>query len=82
MTLTPIPIVEELLTETAAAERIKGRRAAVVEWLRSLRIARRGPTGIRCYRWSEILAHLPLDTDPVPQQPHQPRRELVRSKAV
>ena len=66
MTTRPaIAIAEELLTESAAVARIPGRDAAVRAWLRGLGIARRGPT-CAVYRWSEIVAALPLLNAPAP----------------
>ena len=77
-----IAVVEELLTESQAAARVPGRRSDVVEWLRGLGIARRGPTGVRLYRLSEILAHLPLENEPLPApEPARKRAGPRRSAA-
>jgi hypothetical protein len=72
------PIAEELLTEAGAVERIPGRDADVRAWLRSLGIARRGPTGVTVYRWSEVLAALPLVSEPPPPPPSSTRPPAAR----
>ena len=61
----PIPIAEELLTEADVIRRIPGRDADVRAWLRGLRIALRGPTGILLYRWSAVLSRLPSADYPI-----------------
>ena len=77
---TPVAIAEELLTESQAVARIPGRDAEVREWLRGLGIARRGPTGVRVFRWSEILNRMPLEEEEQPPAPAQ-RPRLRRSAA-
>ena len=78
-----VAIADELLTEGQAAARIPGRRAEVVEWLRGLGITRRGPTGLRCYRWAEILARIPLENEPAAApEPVQRGPWLRRSSAI
>lgn len=73
MTSRPsIAIAEELLTESEAVRRIPGRDADVRAWLRGLGIARRGPTGTTLYRWSEVLAAIPLLEEPAPPPPPPP----------
>ena len=77
----PVAIAEELLTESQAVARIPGRDAEVREWLRGLGIARRGPTGVRVFRWSEILSRMPLEEEKqVEAAPQRPR--LRRSAAI
>ena len=75
----PPAIADEILTESAAVERIPGRDATVRAWLRGLGIARQGPSGV-VYRWSEILAALaPVDRPapkPVACGPVAPRVRL------
>ena len=61
-----VAIADELLTEAEVLRRVPGRDAAVRDWLRGLGIARRGPSGLRVYRWAEVLAALPLDAPPAP----------------
>lgn len=75
-----VGIVDELLTEAEVVRRVPGRDSDVREWLRSLAIARQGPTGLRLYRWSEVLAHLPLER-PV-EAPPPARATLRRSSRV
>ena len=71
----PIPIAEELLTEAEVIRRVPGRDADVRAWLRGLRIALRGPTGILVYRWSAVLSRLPAADAPPPETPPgAPRR--------
>lgn len=78
-----ITIAEELLTERQAAARIPGRRSEVTEWLRGLGIARRAPTGVRVYRLSEVLAHLPLENEPLPTpEPTRKQPKLPRSTKI
>jgi len=78
-----VTIAEELLTESQAAARVPGRRAEVVEWLRGLGIARRGPTGIRLYRLSEVIAAIPLENESIPEpEPTRKRVALRRSAAI
>lgn len=77
----PVAIAEELLTESQAVARIPGRDAEVREWLRGLGIARRGPTGVRVFRWSEILNRMPLEEEEQPPAPAQ-RPRLRRSAAI
>ena len=78
-----ITIAEELLTESQAAARVPGRRADVVEWLRGLGIARRGPTGVRLYRLSEVIAAIPLENEPPPApEPTRKQPKLRRSAAI
>lgn len=74
-------VAEELLTEPEAVRRIPGRDSDVREWLRGLGIARRGPTGIRVYRWSEVVAAMPLEAAPVPAPPAS-RATFRRSSRV
>lgn len=78
----PVAIAEELLTESQAVARIPGRDAEVRAWLRGLGIARRGPTKITLYRWSEILSRIPLveEEKQVEAAPQRPR--LRRSAAI
>lgn len=80
--ISPVAIAEELLTEAEAVRRIPGRDAEVREWLRGLGIARRGPTGVRVFRWSEILSRMPLveEEKQVEAAPQRPR--LRRSAAI
>ena len=81
MSMVPsIAIADELLTESQAAARIGGRRALTVEWLRGLGIARRHPTGGRCYRWAEVLAAIPLEQEPEP--PKATRKAPLRRSAA
>lgn len=77
----PVAIAEELLTESQAVARIPGRDAEVREWLRGLGIARRGPTGVRVFRWSEILSRMPLEEEEQPPVVAQ-RPRLRRSAAI
>lgn len=79
--MTAHPITEELLTEAAAVARIPGRDADVRAWLRGLGIARRGPTGVRLYLWSEVCAALPREDEPPAPRP-TPRATLKRSSRV
>lgn len=75
----PVAIADELLTEAEVIRRVPGRDADVRAWLRSLRIARRGPTGVVIWRWSEVLARIPLADEPPPVAPPPPRGgRLVR----
>ena len=67
--MTTTPIADELLTEAQAVARIPGRDSEVRAWLRGLGISRLGPTGVRVYRWAEILAALPLESAPAPPSP-------------
>ena len=67
-------IADELLTEADVVRRIPGRDADVRAWLRGLRIARKGPTGIRLWRWAEVLARLPLEHEEVPTPNTQPQK--------
>jgi hypothetical protein len=78
-----VAIAEELLTESQAAARVPGRRSEVVKWLRGLGIARKGPTGIRLYRLSEVLAYIPLEDEPMsaPEKVTQ-KTTLRRSTAI
>ena len=78
----PVTIAEELLTESQAVARIPGRDAEVREWLRGLGIARLGPTKIRLFRWSEILARMPLADEPPAEVVAAPRSRLRRSAAI
>lgn len=66
MTAQRAPIAEEVLTEAEAVRRIPGRDAEVRAWLKANVRARRGPTGVRCYLWGEVLAALPLDEEDAP----------------
>lgn len=66
MTPTATPIADELLTEAQATARIPGRDSEVRAWLRGLGICRLGPTGVRVYRWAEVLDCLPLESAPPP----------------
>lgn len=59
-----LAIADEVLTEAEAVRRVPGRDAEVRAWLRDNVRARRGPTGIRVYRWAEVLAALPLLEEP------------------
>ena len=77
-----IAIAEELLSESEALRRVPGRDADVRAWLRELGIARRGPTGVTLYRWSEILAALPFLSEPAAPVPAIPRATLRRSSRV
>lgn len=68
--MTPtVAIADELLTESQVVARVPGREADVRAWLRGLGIARRGPTGVKCYRWAEVLARVPLADEPPPAPP-------------
>lgn len=78
----PVAIAEELLTESQAVARIPGRDAEVREWLRGLGIARRAPTGVRVFRWSEILSRMPLVEEEQQPQAVAPRSRLRRSAAI
>lgn len=84
MTTVQIVLVEELLTEAQAVSRIPGRDSGVRKWLRGLRIARRGPTGMRLYRLSEILAHLDSAETTIPNEVQQSltARGLRRSSQI
>lgn len=74
------PAPSELVTEAEAVARIPGRDAAVRAWLRELGIARMGPTGVRCYVWSEVLDRLPL-ADAAPAPPPSPARNRLRASS-
>ena len=80
--ISSVAIAEELLTESQAAARVPGRRSDVVEWLRGLGIARRGPTGIRLYRLSEVIAAIPLENEPVPTPEPKRTPRLQRSRGL
>jgi len=78
----PHPIAEELLTESEVVRRVPGRDATVRTWLRGLGIARRGPTGVRLYLWSEVCAALARERDEPARPPQASRGSLRRSSRV
>lgn len=59
------PIVEEVLLLEQVVARVPGRAVDVRAWVRNNVRARRGPTGLHLYLWSEVVAALPEDTGPV-----------------
>lgn len=75
-----VAIAEELITESEATRRVPGRDSEVRAWLRSLGIARRGPTGGTLYRWSEVVAAVPLLAEPEPARPS--RRVTARAEVA
>lgn len=78
-----VPIADELLTKAEVIRRVPGRDADVRAWLRSLRIARRGPTGILVYRWSAVLSRLPAaDAPPRPVGSVRLRAILIEACAA
>ena len=75
-----VAIADELLTERQVIDRVPGRHSDVRDWLRGLGIARKGPTGVRVYRWAEVLAAIPLEVEPVVPLPS--RATVRRSSRV
>lgn len=75
------PVVEELLLLDQVVARVPGRAVDVRAWVRNNVRARRGPTGLHLYVWSEVVAALPEDTAPVVASAapgHSPRLARVR----
>lgn len=78
--IATVAIADELLTESAAVARIPGRDSEVRAWLQNAVRPRRGPTGIRLYRWAEILAALPEEGEPPPPTPKARSGTLPRAR--
>lgn len=77
-----IAIADELLTESRAVARIPGDDKQVRAWLREHVRTVRGPTGLRLYRWAEILAVLSAWDETPAEAPPAPRATLRRSLRV
>ena len=83
MTARPsLAIAEEVISEAEAVRRVPGRDSDVRAWLRGLGVARRGPTGATCYRWSEVVAALPLVSEPASPPVSSGRSPLRRSSML